>query len=114
MIIVQFSSVAEPARTPAHLTGFLKAYGTDGSRTVFESVAVAVAVIALRHGARANIYFQFHPFHQAVDTRGGAVARDEKEERQYGELLLHYSFSIATKSALYEINDFETTGPTST
>ena len=67
MIIVQFSSVAESARTPAHLTGFLKAYGTDGSRTVFESVAVAVAVIALRHRARANINPLFHFSHDSVN-----------------------------------------------
>lgn len=68
MIIVQFSSVAEFARTPAHLTGFLKAYGTDGSRTVFESVAVAVAMVALRHRARANINPLFHFYHDSVDA----------------------------------------------
>ena len=74
MIIVQFSSVAESARTPAHLTGFLKAYGTDGSRTVFESVAVAVAMVALRHRARANINGLFSLSHNTMDARGGMVA----------------------------------------
>ena len=70
--------MAELARPPARLNGFRDAHRLYGLGAAFQALAAAAGVVALRHGARADINGLFPLSHDAVDARGGVVARGKE------------------------------------